>query len=102
MNKPTFEELILQILATCLLINSQMKWHAHFTLFAHCGLISVHVQPADTDYQAPQRPRPDSRDAKFTGTLQRPDSYLTEAQSRQQLIDMLAWTQSYLSMEAAA
>jgi len=102
MSKPTFEELILQILATCLLINSQMKWHAHFTLFAHCGLISVHVQPADTDYQATQHPRPDSRDAKFTGTLQRPDSYLTENQSRQQLTDTLAWLQGYLSGEAAS
>lgn len=100
--KPTLEELILQILATCLLINSQMKWHAHFGLHAHCGLISVYLQPADTDYQDPNRRSAPSRDVKFTGTRQRPDSYLSEDQSRQLLIDLLAWLQGHLIMEAAA
>ncbi|WP_160286522.1 hypothetical protein [Pseudomonas knackmussii] len=102
MNKPTTEALVLQILSACLLINTQGKWHAHFHLVAHCGWVDVWMEPSDTDYQDTSRPRPPSKYVTFTGTTRHPQSSLTEDEACQNLTELLAWVQGYLSMEAAA
>lgn len=102
MNKPTIEELLLQILSTCLLVNAQGKWHAHFQVSAHVGWVDVYIQPADTDYQDTNRPHAANKYAIFTETPGHPHPDLTEDGVRQSLMELLAWAQSHLSMEAAA
>lgn len=102
MNKLTPEELLLQILATCLLINTQGKWHAFYSLAAHVGTIDVRVTSSDNDYQAKNLHNGVMKEATFTSTNRHPHTYLTEDTARQALIDLLAWTQGHLNMEAAA
>lgn len=102
MNNLTLEELNLQILATCLLINTQGKWHAFFSLSGHVGGVDVRIAPSSTNYQD-LSPKPWAvKDATFTSTNRHQYSWVTEETARQSLIDLLAWTQNYLSMEAAA
>lgn len=100
--KPTLEELLLQILSTCLLINAQGKWHAFYSIVAHCGYVDVTIDPSDTDYQAATRKVRESRMATFTRTNRHHYYGLTEDTARQELIDLLAWLQGYLSTEVAA
>lgn len=102
MNNPTLEELHLQILATCLLINTQGKWHAFFSLAAHVGSVDVRIAPSNTDYQNPAPEQWAVKHATFTSTNRHQYEWVTEETGRQSLIDLLAWTQTYLSMEAAA
>lgn len=101
MKKLTLEELQLQILATCLLINTQGKWHAFYGLSAHVGTVDVRITSSDTDYHAKNLHGWAMQEATFTSTNRYPNPYLTEDTARQALIDLLAWTQGYLNMEAA-
>ncbi|MBK3431428.1 hypothetical protein JJD84_11405 [Pseudomonas fluorescens] len=99
--KPTTEELMLQILSTCLLINAQGNWHAFYGLSGHVGDIDVTLRPTNYDYDAKDRPKHPHKSAAFTSTHRFPER-ITEELARQELIDLLAWTQSYLDMDAAA
>lgn len=103
MNKPTTEELLLQILSTILLINAQGRWHAFLHLCGHVGAAYVYLNPSDHDYEAARSKHSANpeKSAKFTATNL--SSWpASEDEARQNLIDLLAWTQGYLSMEAAA
>jgi hypothetical protein len=102
MSDLTLEELNLQILATCLLINTQGKWHAFYSLSGHVGQADVRITSSDNDYQVYDPARWATKDATFTSTSRHQNEWLTEEARRHSLIDLLAWTQSHLSMEAAA
>ncbi|WP_430445517.1 MAG: hypothetical protein ACQZ2J_30320 [Pseudomonas piscis] len=103
MNKPTPEELLLQILSTVLLINTQGRWHAFLNVCGHVGVAYVYLHPSDHDYEAAAGKPSDNpqKDAKFTATNRHPWP-VAKDEARQNLIDLLAWTQGYLTMEAAA
>lgn len=100
MNKLTLEELLLQILSTVLLINAQGKWHAFYDLHGHTGTVDIWLLPSDHDYQSREatsnRPR---LGAAFTSTNRHPTP-VPEDLARKSLIELLAWTQSHLNMEA--
>ncbi|WP_431494846.1 hypothetical protein [Pseudomonas brassicacearum] len=102
MTKLTLEELLLQILSTCLLINAQEKWHAFYDLSAHVGMVEVRITPSDTDYQSPNRQPWEAKSAAYTSTRQHPNRYQTEDSARESLIELLAWTQGYLDTGASA
>lgn len=99
--KLTIEELMLQILSTCLLINAQGKWHAFYSLAGHVGDIDVRLRPTDYNYDADHPKKTPSKSAGFTSTGLFPER-ITEEQARQELLDLLSWTQGYLNVEAAA
>lgn len=101
MNTLTCEELLLQILATCLLINIQGNWHAFYDLSGHVGTVYVRLVHADTDYQDGKHTF-FGRDATFTSTKSHPRLELTEDLACQRLMEVLAWVQGYLNKEAAA
>ncbi len=103
MKKATPEELLLQILSTVLLINAQGHWHAFLNVCGHVGMAYVYLHPSDHDYQAAAGKTDDSlqKDAKFAATNLH-SWPVSEDEARQNLIDLLAWTQGYLTMEAAA
>ena len=102
MKKPTPEELLLQILATVLLINAQGRWHAFLNVCGHVGVAYVYLHPSDHDYDAAGRTGDHpQKDAKFTATNLHAWP-ISQVEARQNLIDLLAWTQGYLTMEAAA
>lgn len=48
---PAIEAIILQLVATCLRITSQGKWHAHIQLAAHVRLLDIYILPATALYQ---------------------------------------------------
>ncbi|AWY39439.1 hypothetical protein DKY63_05790 [Pseudomonas putida] len=98
MNHTTPEELLLQILSTCLLINTQGKWHAFFDLAGHVGQVDVRVVPSNTNYHARKPGDTARQQATFTSTDQYPSEHLTEEHFRQALVDLLAWTQGYINM----
>ncbi len=98
MNHYTQEELLLQILSTCLLINSQGKWHAFFELAGHVGTADVRVISSSTNYQARKSYDQEVHSAIFTPTNQHPHEHLTEEDFRQALVDLLARTQGYINM----
>lgn len=103
MKKPTTEELLLQILSTVLLINAQGRWHAFLNLCGHVGTAYVYLNPSDHNYDAAAgKPgaKPE-KSARFTATNLTSWS-ASEDEARQNLIDLLAWTQGFLTMEAAA
>ncbi|MDR6580743.1 hypothetical protein [Pseudomonas extremaustralis] len=99
--KLTIEELALQILSTCLLINAQGKWHAFYGLSGRVGGIDVRLRPTDYDYGADHPQKTPYKSVAFTSTELFPER-TTEEQARQELIDLLSWTQRYLDVEAAA
>ena len=102
MNKITPEELQLQILSTCLLINSQGKWHAFYSLASHIGAVDVRLVPSDHDYQVNTLADKPNKTATYTSTNRHPWPYIREDDARKALIDLLAWTQGFLDKEAAA
>lgn len=102
MSKPTPEELLLQILATTLLINAQGRWHAFFNLCGHVGRAYVYLRPLDHDYDAAvgKPAETPQKDARFTATNLH--TYpISEDEARRDLMCLLAWTQGYLTMETA-
>jgi hypothetical protein len=102
MNHLTLEELCAQIMAACLLINSQGKWHAFYDFSGHVGQIEVRLVPSDHDYQSGKADKWQRMDATFTSTNRHQNPWLTEETARQALVNLLAWTHSYTSVEAAA
>lgn len=98
--KPTIEELLLQLLSTCLLIAQQGKWHAHFDYSPHVGRAFVWIYSADNSYQSPDSAPVARQEAKFH--VRNFTEKFPEDEARQDLFDLLAFTQGFLSMEAAA
>ncbi|MBF6030809.1 hypothetical protein ICY20_23965 [Pseudomonas sp. P115] len=98
---PTIEELMLQILSTCLLINAQGKWHAFYNLSGHVGTATVTLRPIDHDYDSKGFFTTPHMDVVFASTTTWPER-ITEVEGQRNLIDLLAWTQGYLAVEAAA
>lgn len=102
MNKLTPQELQFQILSTCLLINSQGKWHAFYSLSSHVGSVDVRLVPSDHDYRSEIDISHPNKTAIFTSTNRHPWPYITEDVARKALTDLLIWTQGFLDGEAAA
>lgn len=92
--KPTIEELLFQILSTCLLVTNQGKWHVFFDYYGHVQEISIRVSPASTDYDV------------IGHTSERRSFYLNETRYRslesiyQEAEDTLAFVQRLLSHSA--
>ncbi|EMJ5494598.1 hypothetical protein [Pseudomonas aeruginosa] len=102
MNKPTIEELLLQILSTCLLIDSQGKWKATFYLSCIDADVSVSIYRADDTTPLGDRVAHAYEYAFIGADTRGRRRNLTEDESRQNLSMLLTFTQRYLSMEAAA
>jgi len=97
MNPLTPEQLLMQILAAVLLINSQGKWHAFFNLAGHAGRVDVKIAPAGYDWTGDPT-------GKWPGTTNHAQLTATERDPDPQpgLLDLLDWTKSHLATEAAA
>lgn len=102
MSTITSEALQYQILSTCLLINTQGKWHAFFYLSSHVGSIDVCLKPSDYDYASKTHASHPNKTAIYTSTNRHPWPCITEDDARKALTELLVWTQSFLDVEAAA
>lgn len=99
--KPTTEELLLQILSTCLLISSQGTWRANFYLHGHTGSANITLYPFN-HWDLPE----DQRKAVDHGSF--PDQYAhyaspyrdwpTEEDGQERLQQLLEWAQGYLDL----
>ena len=102
MSTITPEALQFQILSTCLLINSQGKWHAFYYLSSHVGSVEVRLKPSDYDYASTTYASHPNKTAIYTSTNHCPWLCISEDDARKALTELLVWTQSFLAVEAAA
>lgn len=100
--KPTLEELMLQILSTCLLISGQGLWKAHFCQHALDADVSVAIYPADCSADVMDRKVHAYHWVHIGPDNQGRHSDIEEDDARRNLGTLLTFTQKYLSLEAAA
>lgn len=94
--KPTIEELMLQILSTCLLISGQGLWKAAFYYSALDADVSVAIYPADCPEELGDRNAHAYHYALIGPSNQGRHSDIGEDDARRNLSTLLTRTQKYL------
>lgn len=99
--KPTItaEELLLQILSTCLLISSQGTWLANLHVYGHVSAADVRLYPFGY-WDLPEDERDDPRSfpsysARYASRLHH---WTSEEEARANLQQLLTWIQGYLDL----
>ncbi|AYF88641.1 hypothetical protein D6Z43_16350 [Pseudomonas sp. DY-1] len=99
--KPTSEELILQVVSTCILIGTQGNWIPQLSLMPTYHSLSVYIYPQgyfDLPEVEQERIETARFSAYYTGRGSDLQGEAKQENGRQQLIDLLAWLQDFLSL----